>query len=67
MRIANAGPAREAQFAAWMKGVNARVEKMIGVAVADLPDMPFAEWFEEGMGPGRAAAKVIKAAMVAEV
>lgn len=49
-------------FDEWMKKVDAKVSKRVGMSVHDLPDVPFRDWYEDGKSPKAAATKAIKAA-----
>lgn len=47
-------------FEAWMREVDRACWAKAGVSVHDLPDMPFADWYKDGMRPASAAAKAIR-------
>lgn len=47
----------------WLEEVNAIVEKKWGLSVDDLPDVLYADWFEDGVTPKEAAEKWIANAM----
>ncbi len=49
-------------FKDWMKQVDREVGKKVGISAQDLPDVPYADWHDDGMNPKRAAAKAIKMA-----
>lgn len=46
-------------FDVWMAEVNVLVIRLIGVEVADVPDLPYADWFEDGVSVQRAANRVV--------
>jgi hypothetical protein len=47
-------------FDVWMQQVTNAVLAKIGFSVSDLPDVPFSDWYEDGVTPARAAVRVIK-------
>jgi antirestriction protein len=50
----------DAGFDAWMSKVDAEVKKISGMAVADLDDAPYRDWYEDDLSPSRAARRAIK-------
>ncbi|KKM26607.1 hypothetical protein LCGC14_1583110, partial [marine sediment metagenome] len=46
----------------WVKQVDREVDRKGGMSIHDLPDVPLADWHEDGMSPKAAAAKAIKMA-----
>lgn len=42
-------------FESWMAGVDKAVLKKAFVSVHDLADMPFRDWYEDGITPSQAA------------
>ena len=50
----------DAGFDAWMKKVDAEVQKMSGMHVADLDDAPYRDWYEDDLSPSRAARRAIQ-------
>jgi hypothetical protein len=49
-------------FDKWMKLVDEAVYARIGCSVHDLPDMPYRDWYDEGLRALAAARKAIRAA-----
>jgi len=49
-------------FEKWMRDVDLEVQKMIGLSVHDLPDVPFRDWYANRMNAKAAARKAIKMA-----
>lgn len=49
-------------FKNWMKMVDKEVGKKVGISAQDLPDVPYADWHDDGMSPKQAAVKAIKMA-----
>ena len=47
-------------FTDWLCKVNKAIEARIGLTSDDLPDCPYRDWFEDGMGPNTAARLAIK-------
>jgi hypothetical protein len=47
-------------FETWMKEVDAAVKALCYLSVADLPDCPFYDWYEDGVSPKAAARRVVK-------
>ncbi len=43
------GPISEIEFDIWMKAVEVEVERLLGVSVHDLPDVPFRQHYDDGM------------------
>ena len=50
-------------FKKWMKLVDMLVWKMVGCSVYDLPDQLFLNWYEDGITPTEAAARVVQEAL----
>jgi len=46
-------------FKIWMQKVNAIVARH-GVSVEDLPDCPYADWYEDGMSPAAGAMHALR-------
>lgn len=42
---------RAPEFVSWLTRVDARVERVVGVGIDDLPDWDFASAFEDGLTP----------------
>lgn len=53
---------KAASFEAWMAAVDAAVWAKADASAYDLPDVPYADWYADGMSPKAAATKAIKAA-----
>ena len=49
-------------FEAWKKMVESTVVRITGMSTDDLPDYPYADWFQEGVKPSVAAEWAIRAA-----
>jgi len=49
-------------FEAWMQEVDNAVSRRTGMSVHDLPDVPFRDWYDDGVPPRSAAARAIRAA-----
>lgn len=49
-------------FDQWMQVVNRLVEAGIGLSTDDLPDMPYRDWYDDGMKTARAAARAVNGA-----
>ncbi len=47
-------------FAQWKAEVNAHVMTRAGLCADDLPDMPYYDWFEDGISPQEAAQMVLE-------
>lgn len=45
----------QSAFDAWMKQVDSKMVGMSGLGASDLPDQPYADWFEDGMSASEAA------------
>jgi len=62
--VKSLGSKKEAQkpFKNWMRQVDKEVGKKVGISAQDLPDVPYADWHDDGMSPKAAAAKAIKMA-----
>lgn len=41
----------DAPFRDWLKRVNTHVEQAAGFGIFDLPDMPYRDWFDDGLEP----------------
>jgi len=54
---------REERFRAWYHKVNTAFIAISGLDVADVPDMPYWDMFEEHMTPMRAARRILKECM----
>jgi hypothetical protein len=48
-------------FDAWMRQVDAYLFDELGLTSADLPDMLWADWHEEGLTPRQAARRALRA------
>jgi hypothetical protein len=53
---------RRPGFDQWMKQVDRECWKAGGCSIHDLPDVPFADWHEDGKSPAAAAKKAIRLA-----
>lgn len=49
-------------FEEWKAAVNTQVERLAGLSADDLPDAPYADWWEGGVSPASAAKRAIRAA-----
>lgn len=49
-------------FNGWLKAVDRLVIPWIGLGIDDLPDLPYRDWYDDGIDPGRVLLRVIKAA-----
>lgn len=49
-------------FDSWLGAVDRIVNERTGVSVHDLPDMPFRDWFDDGVSAKQAAARAILSA-----
>lgn len=50
-------------FDQWLKEVDAAIKaKFMGLGMLDLPDCPYADWYEDGVTPKGAASRAIKRA-----
>jgi len=49
-------------FKVWMHAVDRTVERLAGLSRDDLPDCPYADWYEDGVMPGQAARRAIRGA-----
>lgn len=56
----------DAGFDAWMKKVDAEVQKISGMSSSDLGDVPYRDWYDDGVAFSRAARRVIKNAEMGE-
>ena len=54
--------ANDTRFAAWLRDVDNHVANMCGLGMNDLPDVCYADWFEDGMSPRAAARKAVRSA-----
>jgi len=52
----------EFAYEVWKSCINLIVEGVLGVGLADLPDQPFREWFDENMTIGEAASRIVREA-----
>lgn len=50
------------KFKDWLHDVDRHVTAKTGLGRDDLPDCPYADWYEEGVSPKRAAARALKRA-----
>lgn len=50
-------------FDEWMKEVDNILARTVGLTSLDLPDCPYHDWYEDGVTPRSAAARVKKGAM----
>ena len=53
---------RYVSFEAWYTKVGLHVQKLAGLSVDDLPDCPYADWWEDDMPALSAARKAIRMA-----
>ena len=49
-------------FEDWMREVERAVQQRVGLSVHDLADVPFMDWYEDGVSPRSAAARAIRSA-----
>jgi hypothetical protein len=49
-----------AKFEAWLKRVDAALEKRVGLSSRDLADCSYYDWFEDGISPSQAARLVLQ-------
>jgi hypothetical protein len=49
-------------FGDWTTELDKAVQAMVGCSLADLPDVCYADWFEDGVSPKSAARRAIRAA-----
>ncbi len=47
-------------FEHWLAKVDAAVEARTGMSLSDLPDCCFRDWYDDGVTPSAAAARVIR-------
>lgn len=47
-------------YEAWMRQVDLACERLAGVSIHDLPDVPTRDWFEDGKAPVLAARWAIR-------
>jgi hypothetical protein len=50
----------EDQFKAWMKKVDAEIERRVGLTHHDLADQPFRDWADDGVTPTMAALRTLR-------
>jgi hypothetical protein len=55
-----------ANFESWMAKVRTEITRMSGMDADDLPDAPYADWYEDDISPSQAARKAIKNAEMGE-
>ena len=55
---------REKRFRAWFRKVNTTFIAISGMDVADVPDMPYWDMFDDHMTPMRAARHILKECMM---
>lgn len=53
---------RKLSFSLWLKKVDEAVQKRAGLSYQDLPDCPYADWYEDGATPTGAAVRAIRMA-----
>lgn len=46
-------------FAAWMDAVDRNCYAIAGLSIHDLADMPFRDWFDDGVTPNEAARQAL--------
>ncbi len=52
---------KKKSFEQWMKEVNELVAKKCGgLTAGDLPDCPYADWYEDGVSAKSAASRAVK-------
>lgn len=51
---------RASGFDEWMAKVDGKLVVRVGLSSADLPDVAYAEMYEDGLSPAGAAARAIK-------
>jgi hypothetical protein len=67
MEQCSCAPATEGgSFESWMTKVKAEIKRISGMDSDDLPDVPYNDWYEDGVSPSRAASKAIKNAEMGE-
>lgn len=49
-------------FQEWLKAVDAVLASRIGMSHDDLPDCCYRDWYDDGISPGRAAGRAMRAA-----
>jgi hypothetical protein len=47
-------------FDEWMREVDRAIARKAGLSALDLPDVPYRDWYEDGVRPASAAAKAIR-------
>jgi len=52
----------DAKFKEWMKKADDACYLNYGMSIHDLPDVPFRDWFKDGVTPTRAAARAVRSA-----
>jgi hypothetical protein len=55
--------AKKLSFDQWVKKVDAILLATVGVGLSDLPDVAYADWYEDGVSPTTAAKRAKKNAM----
>ena len=48
------------QFSEWINIVDAALVRNVGIGWEDLPDYPYADWFDDGMSPDDAAREALE-------
>jgi hypothetical protein len=49
----------ESKFQSWYREVDRAISAMVGLGRDDLPDMPYRDWFDDGMSTGKAARRAL--------
>ena len=49
-------------FDEWMQETDTRCSNVYGLSIFDLPDCPYADWYEDGVTPVSAAKKAYRMA-----
>jgi hypothetical protein len=49
-------------FIDWKPEVDRQMDRLFGVVSDDLPDMPYYDWYEQGLSPKRAAQLAVRKA-----
>lgn len=60
LKTAVGPPPVHTPFDVWMREVDLYLLKLIGFTTSDLIDCPYADWFDDGVGPRAAARAAIK-------
>lgn len=42
-------------FETWLEQVSTFIESIVGLTADDMPDQPYARWYDQGIAPGKAA------------